>query len=187
MEGASNFQKQLEKINSNEIRKDLFRAFYQQTQFIKEVKQLKEKRQQNKSMLIYGTNDMYMKLLKEGERLSSEENHSKKHKDSDSSDPKDAPKKKCKEYFKLDPKDRFLTTFDTVLIMVIAYSCFMSMFFTAFDYKVPEYSYFWILEVIVFCFFTIDIICSFMRLPLNDDSLEATSHAGIAKKYFKSG
>jgi hypothetical protein len=46
------------------------------------------------------------------------------------------------------------------------------MFFTAFDYSFEKFSLFWILEVIVFSMFTLDILLSFMRLPLNDDSEE---------------
>ena len=87
----------------------------------------------------------------------------------------------------MEPTNKFLNTFDTVMVLVIAYSCFMSMFFTAFDYKVPEFTAFWYMEIIVFGFFTIDIVCSFMRVPLNDDIDGGISHAEIAKRYFKSG
>jgi len=79
---------------------------------------------------------------------------------------------KCADHFKFDPKSSAVTTFDTILILIIAYSCFLSMFFTAFDYSFEKFSTFWILEVIVFSMFTLDIMLSFMRLPLNDDSEE---------------
>jgi hypothetical protein len=142
-------------------------------------------------MLIYGTNDMYMKILKDQENLDRdiEKHKSKGKKGEKGSGENETPNKKieCKEKFKCDPAGRFLTTFDTILILVIAYSCFMSMYFTAFDYVFPDYSVFWVLEVIVFLFFTVDIICSFLRRPINDDSEEANSHFGIAKRYFKSG
>ena len=43
-------------------------------------------------------------------------------------------KKKFKDYFWLDPKGRFLSTFDTFMLIIVAYSCFASAYFTAFDF-----------------------------------------------------
>ena len=47
-------------------------------------------------------------------------------------------KKKFKDYFWLDPADRFLSTFDTYMLLIVAYSCFSSAYFTAFDFPTED-------------------------------------------------
>ena len=76
------------------------------------------------------------------------------------------------------------------MILSITYSCFMSLFTIGFDMRI-EYTehkgdqVIFILEMIVFISFTLDIIFNFLRLPSHDRDGEV-SHSTIAKKYFKS-
>ena len=88
----------------------------------------------------------------------------------------------------LDPKARLLTYFDNFMLIVIAYSCLITLFTIGFDLKI-EYgcnkndNIIFVLEMIVFVCFSIDIILNFMRLPQNSDV--DPSHSEIAKKYVK--
>jgi len=76
-------------------------------------------------------------------------------------------KKKFKDYFWLDPKGRFLSTFDTFMLIIVAYSCFASAYFTAFDFP-KDSPLLWNLEHVVFVSFTLDIIFTFIRIPDSD-------------------
>lgn len=44
--------------------------------------------------------------------------------------------KKCKDYFLLDAKNSMLTYFDNVMIIVIAYSCFTTMYTIGFTVEI---------------------------------------------------
>ena len=95
-------------------------------------------------------------------------------------------KKKFKDYFWLDPKGRFLSTFDTFMLIIVAYSCFAAAYFTAFDF--PKDSPLLLnLEHIVFVSFTLDIIFTFIRIPESDGDEKMRDHSVIAKRYLKSG
>jgi hypothetical protein len=62
------------------------------------------------------------------------------------------------------------------MLAIIAYSCFLSAFYTAFDYKFEENMALFVLEYIVFVSFTFDIIFHFMRPLKNEDTEESSTH-----------
>ena len=88
----------------------------------------------------------------------------------------------------MDPRDRFLSTFDTYMLLVVAYSCFSAAYFTAFEMPPPSENMlvFW-LENLVFASFLLDIFFNFMRIPENEDEGKEKDHSAVAKKYMKSG
>ena len=43
-------------------------------------------------------------------------------------------RKKCADYFFLDPHDKMISTFDTYMAVVIAFSCLSSAYYMAFDF-----------------------------------------------------
>jgi len=71
------------------------------------------------------------------------------------------------------------------MLLVIAYSCTTSAFFTAFDQ--PPEKVFGYLENIVFAAFSLEIILKFMKLPDNTSEDKVVTHSDIAKAYIKSG
>lgn len=96
-------------------------------------------------------------------------------------------KKKFKDYFFLSPKDRFLSTWDTMMLMVIAYACFSSAYYCAFDFDRSNMVLMWF-EHIVFSTFTLDIMFNFMRVPeALDGPTNKRDHLMLFKQYFKSG
>lgn len=70
------------------------------------------------------------------------------------------------------------------MLLVIAYSCFTSSYYVAFDF--PTELSLIILEHFVFASFTFEIIFKFMVMPPNTDVNER-SHMLIIKRYLKSG
>jgi len=96
-------------------------------------------------------------------------------------------RKKCKDYFFLSPKDRFLSTWDTFMLLIISYACFSSAYYVAFDFPRDNLLLF-NLEHVVFAFFSMDIIFNFMRVPESmDGPTGKRDHLTIFKTYFKSG
>lgn len=91
--------------------------------------------------------------------------------------------KKCADHFFLDPQDKLLSTYDTYMVVVIAFSCFSSAYYAAFDFPYESIEML-ILEHIVFASFTLEIILKCMRLESNDAS--ERSHSKIIKRYVKS-
>jgi hypothetical protein len=68
------------------------------------------------------------------------------------------------------------------MLLVIAYSCFTSAFFAAFDYPDPiEYPGVRILEDAVFASFFLEIILKFMLVPDNSSDDKVVTHSDIAK------
>lgn len=92
--------------------------------------------------------------------------------------------KKWKDYLFLDPKGKFLSSYDTYMLLIITYSCFSSAYYCAFDF--PNSSGFLILEHIIFASFTFEMVFKCMRLPHNAEATEK-SHLFIFKRYLKSG
>jgi hypothetical protein len=72
------------------------------------------------------------------------------------------------------------------MLIIVAYSCFASAYFTAFDFPKGDLLL-WNLEHIVFVSFTFDIIFTFVRIPDNGGDEKQKNHSTIAKKYLKSG
>lgn len=79
----------------------------------------------------------------------------------------------------------YLHFWDGVMLVIIVYSCFSSMYFAAIEFDICDN---WIFQIENVCtvFFTFDIIFRFFRLPENKDGSQVT-HAMIALKYLKSG
>lgn len=73
--------------------------------------------------------------------------------------------KRCKDYFFIDPKGKFMRTYDAYMLLVIGFSCFSSAYYCAFDFPTEEGLI--ILEHFVFASFTFEIIFMCMRLPPN--------------------
>ena len=171
---------------------DIKRAF-RQTALVKDLRMFKEKEKKRRSMLIYGTVDMKTKLFerdnteskkkRKGQRVADDKNDLR---DKDE-DQKNKEKKSWKEYFFINPKDRIITYFDSLMLIVIAYSCFMSMYFAAFEFPIENDTIF-LLENICTIFFVLEIITQFMRIPENNENHEVKiTHTEIAKRYFRKG
>mmetsp|Transcript_16560 Transcript_16560/g.11697 ORF Transcript_16560/g.11697 Transcript_16560/m.11697 type:complete len:129 (-) Transcript_16560:1078-1464(-) len=74
-----------------------------------------------------------------------------------------------------------------MILIVIAYSCFTSFYFTAFTLPRDNQTIMY-LEHTVLVFFSLDIILNFMREYIEPDSTTwVREHSKIAKKYIKSG
>lgn len=86
---------------------------------------------------------------------------------------------------KWDSKSSFLNFWDGIMLVVIVYSCFSSMYFAAITFNICNN---WIFQVENVCtaFFTLDIVFRFFRLPENKDASQI-SHYQIAIKQLKSG
>lgn len=87
---------------------------------------------------------------------------------------------------KFVPRSPFLTFWDGVMLAVIVYSCFSSMYFAAIEFDICNELIFQT-ENICTAFFTLDIIFRFFRLPDDGKDFSQVSHATIAMKYVKSG
>lgn len=71
---------------------------------------------------------------------------------------------KCKDYFFLSPKDWFLSSWDTVMLLIIAYARFSSAYYCTFDF--PKANMILLsFEHAVFKVFTIDILLNLKRVP----------------------
>ena len=71
------------------------------------------------------------------------------------------------------PRSPFLNFWDGVMLVVIVYSCFTSMYFAAIEFDICNDWIFWI-ENVCTAFFTFDIIFRFLRLPENKDASQVT-------------
>jgi len=71
------------------------------------------------------------------------------------------------------------------MLLVIAYSCTTSAFFTAFEQ--PCLEVFTIIEHIVLAAFSLEIVLKFMIMPDNSSEDKVVTHSDIAKAYIKSG
>jgi hypothetical protein len=72
------------------------------------------------------------------------------------------------------------------MLLIVAYSCFASAYFTAFDFPKGS-ALLWNLEHLVFVSFSFDITFTFMRVPDSDGDDKLKDHTVIAKKYMKNG
>ena len=142
-------------------------------------------------MLIYGTTDMKTKIFeqknadrKKGRKAKvSDSEHTQKGKEESGKN----EKKNWKELFLWGPKERLLTYFDSWMLIVIAYSCFMSMYFAAFEFDIKNPTIFWLENICTF-FFVVEQITHFMRVPENNNNSDVKiTHTEIAKRYFKRG
>ena len=93
-------------------------------------------------------------------------------------------KKRFKDNFFMDPQGTFLSNFDTFMLIVIAYSCFTSAYYVAFEF--PTDPILLGLEHCVFVFFTLEIIFKCVSVSPNADESER-SHLKIIKKYMRNG
>ena len=93
-------------------------------------------------------------------------------------------KKKFKDNFFMDPQGTFLSNFDTFMLIVIAYSCFTSAYYVAFEF--PTDPILLGLEHCVFGFFTLEIIFKCVSVSPNAEDSER-SHFKIIKKYMTKG
>ena len=144
-------------------------------------------------MLIYGTPDMGMKLHKRQNPLKGNKRHYSSDRDfrdqasgqkngEDGSEQKSSSwKDKLKVYY----QNPLLNFWDGIMLAVIVYSCFSSMYFAAIEFNVCNDLLFHV-ENVCTAFFTIDILLRFIRLPENKYPYQVT-HMQIAKKYLASG
>ena len=79
-----------------------------------------------------------------------------------------------------------ITYFDSLMLIVIAYSCFMSMYFAAFEFPIQNNAIF-VLENICTVFFVVEIMTQFMRVEKNNNPEIKVTHSVIAKRYFMKG
>jgi len=97
-------------------------------------------------------------------------------------------KKPWRERLLLHSSDRLLSTFDALMMIVIAYSCFLSAYYAAFEFPLHLPLCYWLENVCTF-FFTTDIIFNFMRVPLSAsaDTDQKITHQMIGWKYVRGG
>lgn len=119
-------------------------------------------------MLIYGTIDMKAKMYQFNQR----QDRKKLPEEDDDNDKAESPtitnitnkKKSCKERMKFSYGNKFLTVWDGVMLAVITYSCFTSMYFAAIYFDICDDTIFYTENLVTFFFLT-DIILRFMRMP----------------------
>ena len=172
-----------------------------QTSVIKDLRQQKEREKQRKSMLIFGTQDMKKKLFERENRKQNKKNGGASYNNaqapggrsvgnrngnSNQSDDGQKQKRSCKERMKFVPRSPFLTFWDGVMLAIIVYSCFSSMYFAAIEFDICN-NVIYFTENVITAFFTLDIIFRFFRLPDDGKESSQVSHATIAKKYIMSG
>ena len=83
----------------------------------------------------------------------------------------------------LETEGRFLSVWDQIILFVVIYSCFSTIFMAAFDYPVGYECIFRPIENIVLFFFVADFILNFFRLREAQDGTMPRSHIFIMKKY----
>lgn len=71
-------------------------------------------------------------------------------------------KKTFRDYFLLNPNQKFLTFFDSLMLLVIAYSCFTTSYYIAFGFP-SKGTFAYKMEFPVLFIFTLDIVFNFMR------------------------
>lgn len=175
-----------------------------QTSVIKDLRLQKEREKQRKSRLIFGTDDMKKKLFERENRkllkqkrgagysnAASSAGRSMTNRGSGNQNQSDDGQQKgrswsCKERMKFLPRSPFLTFWDGVMLAIIVYSCFSSMYFAAIEFDICNEIIYWT-ENVITAFFTFDIIFRFFRLPDDGKDSMTVSHAQIAIKYIKSG
>lgn len=125
--------------NAYQLGRD-FKKTFKNSIFIKDLKRLKEDERKRRSKLIYGCEDMRVKIHEQKMKEQNKKNKNSMAEENDDAAKSDAPrvKKNCKDYFWLDTRGRFLSTFDTFMLLIVAYSCFSSAYFTAFDFPPRE-------------------------------------------------
>lgn len=81
-----------------------------------------------------------------------------------------------------------MNIFETYMLMVVAYSCFSSAYFTAFDFpsRDDNKTAFW-LENLVFGSFALDMFFTFFKIPENIPEDKLPEYTVVAKAYMKSG
>ena len=167
---------------------------YRHTVDVKDLRQQKENEKRRKSLLIYGTEDMKTKKYEKKNQENLEQKKKKRggpkiadNDHTEKSDEQKEGKKSFKEYFFINPKDKMITYFDSLMLIVIAYSCFMSMYFAAFEFPIENNTIF-ALENICTFFFVVEIITQFMRVEEKNNSQDVKiTHSLIAKRYFMKG
>ena len=118
------------------------------------MRQQKEKEKQRRSMLIFGTQDMKKKLFERENQKHNKQNNvghvnsnnsqsqvgrslaNRSGPSNQSSDDGQKQKKSCKERMKFVPRSPFLTFWDGVMLAIIVYSCFSSMYFAAIEFDI---------------------------------------------------
>ena len=88
--------------------------------------------------------------------------------------------KTCKEKFFCQPRP-FLSFWDGVMLVIIAYSCFSSAYFASFEFNICDKQIFWI-ENVCTVFFFIDIFFNFVRIP-EDKVNQKVTHIDLFKMY----
>ena len=74
------------------------------------------------------------------------------------------------------------------MMIIIAYSCFLSAYYAAFDFPLQNPLCYW-MENLCTLFFTLDIVFNFMRVPDDRDVNSETkvTHSTIGLRYIKGG
>jgi len=70
---------------------------------------------------------------------------------------------------KWNNKSPILNFWDGIMLVVIVYSCFSSMYYAAIEFDICD-NYIFYIENVATTFFTFDIIFKFFRLPENKDA-----------------
>ncbi len=86
----------------------------------------------------------------------------------------------------LNPEQRFLTSFDSYMLVIISYSCITTAYFTVFSLPYDAL-FFYYMEHIGFASFTLDFVFNLMRQYRDIDGTFVTEHKRIVQKYIRSG
>lgn len=95
-------------------------------------------------------------------------------------------RKSCKDYLFISPKNNLINYWDVLMNVIIAFACFSSAYYCAFDFP-RDNRFLFGCEHVVFTTFTIDVILNFMRVHDSVGQSTQPSHSQIFKKYAKSG
>ena len=107
---------------------------FRRTVLVKDLRIYKEREKQRRSDLIYGTTDMKTKLFERAQKERKQRRVSDAAESQKESKETIKAKKTWRERLLLHPGDRLLSTFDALMMIIIAYSCFLSAYYAAFDF-----------------------------------------------------
>jgi len=142
------------------------------SKFAKEIRIAHKKERDRRSVLLYGVDNMTEKIL--NMKNDRDQGNFIGPSDKLTATAVVTKKKNFKDYFLLNPEGRFLSTFDGVMLVVVAYSCFTSAYYTAFDFP-EDVGLVW-MEHITTLFFCLDIIFNCMRMYHGSDGSWVREH-----------
>ena len=82
----------------------------------------------------------------------------------DEDPPSGERRKNCKDYLFISPKNAWISYWDVLMNIIIAFACFSSAYYCAFDFQ-RENLFMFSCEHVVFATFSLDVVFNLMRVP----------------------